>query len=52
MAEKKRVTVTIAVVANPNENFQNVVEDNKKRKQPEITDFFALKKLNKKRLIP
>ena len=43
MTEKKRVTFTIAVVATPNENVcENVVKNNnKKRKQPEITDFFA-----------
>jgi len=40
---------TGAVVATPNENFgQNVVKNNKKRRQPEITDFFAKKHINKK----
>ena len=40
---------TEAVVATPNENFsQNVVKNTKKRKQAEITDFFAKKHINKK----
>ena len=40
---------TGAVVVTPNENFsQNVVKNTKKRKQPEITDFFDKKHINKK----
>ena len=40
---------TEAVVATPKENFShNVVKNTKKRKQLEITDFFAEKDINKK----
>ena len=40
---------TGAFVATPNENScQNVIKNSKKRKQPEITDFFAKKQINKK----
>ena len=38
---------TGAVVATPNDNFcQNVVKYSKKRKQPEITDFYAKNHIN------
>ena len=38
---------TGAVFATPNDIFcQNVVKNNKKRKQPEITDFYAKKHIN------
>ena len=38
-----------AVVASPNENFgQNQAPKNNKRKQKEITDFFAKKHISKK----
>ena len=38
-----------AVVANREENFgRNLAQNNKKRKQPEITDFFAKKHICRK----
>ena len=45
---------TEAVAATPKVNFsQNVViNTKKKRKQPEITDFFAKKHINKNDLMP
>ena len=44
---------TEAVVATPNENFsQNVVKNTKKRKLPEITDFFAKNRSIENDLMP
>ena len=51
--EEMKSGETGAVVATPNKNFsQNVVRNTKKRKQAEITDFFAKKHINKNDLMP